>query len=115
MTHLCAPCIAARITWETVHAAELNAAVEAARADFGLPADSPGLATLDISGYLPAPLQPGAGPQAMPQVQQAVTTVNGTDVCAGHVGPALPGQPAARKQLLVANGALSQAMVAGLG
>jgi hypothetical protein len=85
----------------------------AALRDSGLPADSPGAAQLDVTGYLPPQLRPGTGPEGMPQIQQAVTTVQGTDVCPGHVPVPPSGRPAARKGLIVANGALSPAMVEG--
>lgn len=115
--HLCAPCVIARMTWNVAHEAgwvEAARQAEAQQAAFaaatGLAPGDPRLSQPDPAQFLPAHLQPGGGPAAMPSVEIAVTTVGGTEYCAMHV----PGRPGAQK-LLLANGPLSSAMLAGLG
>jgi hypothetical protein len=107
--HLCAHCLIARIGWEAAHRAELEAAFAAAGKAYGLGEGDPRAAQLDPGPHLPASLQPG-GPQGIPPLTAAITTVSGTDVCSEHV----PNRPGNQK-LLVVTGALSPSALAGLG
>lgn len=106
--HLCAQCLIARIGWEAVHGPDLKAAIAAAGKAYGLEEGDPRAAQLDPGPHLPANLRPG-GPQGIPPLTAAVTTVGGTDVCSEHI----PGRPGSQK-LLVATGALSPGALAGL-
>ncbi len=107
--HLCAPCVITRIGWEAVHGSELKAAIAAAGKAYGLDDGDPRAAQLDPGPHLPPALQPG-GPQGLPPLTAAITTVAGTDVCSEHI----PGRPGSQK-LLVVSGALSPSALAGLG
>jgi len=97
-----------RKNWEAVHRAELAAAGEAARKAAGLPAGDPRAARLDVAPFLPPALR-----DSVPVVPEAVTVVQGTAVC-DRCFPGQPGQPAARPQLLVAQGALSPTVMSQL-
>jgi hypothetical protein len=107
--HVCAQCLLARIAWEAAHKAELEAAFAAAGAAFGLEAGDPRAAQLDPAPHLPASLRPG-GPQGLPPLTAAITTVGGTEFCSGCV-PNRPG----KQKLLIAQGALTPSALAGLG
>jgi hypothetical protein len=107
--HLCAQCLIVRIGWEALHGRELKAAIAAAGAAFGLPEGDPRAGQLDPAPHLPPDLKPG-GPQGIPPLTAAVTTVGGTEVCSEHI----PGRPGSQK-LLIATGALSASALAGLG
>lgn len=103
--HMCAQCVITRLTWETAHMAELKAAIQAARQAAGIPEGAPLPPGFDPAPFAPEHLRPG-GAQGMPPVQPAITTVQGTEVCAAHI----PGQPGGR-QLLIAHGSLSSSLL----
>jgi len=107
--HLCAQCLTTRIAWEAAHQRDLEAAVTSARAAHGITEGAPLPPGFDPSPFLPEHLRPG-GPQGMPPLTGAVTTVGGTDTCSEHV----PGRAVGRT-LLIANGALSASAMAQLG
>lgn len=102
--HLCAQCVLARMTWGAANEKAVKAAIAAAAQAHGIPGDDPRAARLDPVPFLPAGLR-----DSMPPLQEAVTTFQGTEVCADHV----PGRPGG-KQLLIVNGPLSSAMLAGM-
>jgi hypothetical protein len=88
---MCAKCLAARITWEVTHKAEMDAAREAAMMTAGIedPKD-PRLGQLDATPYLPEHLRAGSGTaEQMPLILDAVTIAAGDEVCHMH----LPGLP----------------------
>jgi hypothetical protein len=117
-TRLCAPCLTARIAWNAAHEADIQAALTSAALAAGiieggeLPMGDPQAARLNIAPYLPARLRPGAGPDAMPPLEQSVTTAGGTEVCPGHL-PDAP-QRAGRRPLLIPGTGLSVATLARL-
>lgn len=104
--HLCAHCLSARLAWQVAHEKDIRAAFTAAAHAAGVPAETPGL---DPVPFLPPELRPG-NPQGAPDLQHAVTTIGGTEVCPAHM-PGVPGVTA-RKQLLIASGALSPSAMA---
>lgn len=104
--HVCAQCLIARLGWEAAHMTELKEAIATAREAHGLPEGAAFPPGFDPSPFLPAHLRPGTGTAGMPPVQPAITTVNGTEVCAGHI----PGQPGGR-QLLIAHGSLNSSLL----
>jgi hypothetical protein len=106
---MCATCILASIKWQTDNKAELDAAVANARTAAEIPDGAPLPPDFPLMQFLPAHLQPG-GESAPPNVQPKITSVGGTDVCVEHI----PGKPGGR-QLLIAQGSLNSAMLAGLG
>jgi hypothetical protein len=109
--HLCAQCLADRLSWESTHERQLKAAITEAIAAAGVEEGDPRTAQLDPAPFLPARLRPGAGSQGMPALTVAVTSVGGTELCSAH----LPGRPGSGK-LLVASAAISpSAMLAGMG
>lgn len=94
---LCATCLVARVQWEHANRpalekamAELRAAVEA------------GEQPTDMGAYLPDEVK-----ASMPQVNPSVTSINGTECCAGH----LPGMPGGRQPLLIAHSALTPGLM----
>lgn len=101
--HMCAHCVAGRLTWQAEHDQEVRAAVAAAAQAAGVTPETPGV---DPVPFLPAELRPG-GPRGVPDVHPAVTTLNGTEVCVGHMQALTPA--VARKPLLIATGSLSAA------
>lgn len=105
--HVCATCVAARIGWENLHRAEMEKAMEDAAHAAGVQPGTPQAAQLDLAAFLPPDLRPG-GQGGMPDVRQAITTHQGTDSCPMHI----PGVQAGRSPLLVANAAMSPAMLA---
>lgn len=102
---LCAQCLAARLPWEAAHMTEIKEAMAAAAKAAGLPEGS----AADPAPFLPPHLRPGAA-SGMPPVNHAVTTVNGTELCTAHI----PGAQG-KRPLLIAQGALTSSMLAGLG
>jgi len=106
--HLCAQCLVARIGWEALHGQALKAAIAAAGKEFGLADGDPRASQLDPAPHLPENLRPG-GPQGLPPLTAAVTTVGGTEVCSEHI----PNRPGSQK-LLIAQGALSPTTMAQL-
>ena len=109
--HLCAQCLADRLSWEAAHERDLKAAIEAAARAAGLDEGHPGRAQLDPAPFLPERLRPGAGSLGMPPLTVAVTSVGGTELCSAH----LPGRPGSGK-LLVASASISpSAMLSGMG
>jgi hypothetical protein len=84
----------------------MEAAMEAAAAAAGVQPGSPQAAQLDLAVFLPEHLRPG-GQSGMPDVRQAITTFQGTEACAMHI----PGVQAGRSALLVANAAMTPAML----
>lgn len=110
--HVCGPCLVARLTWENKHHATLKAAIAQAAEAAGIPEGDPRAMQIDPSPFIPEHLRPGAGPEGLPGVQPAITTIQGTDVCAQHV-PGAPGQAPGRT-LLIAQGHLSPAMLTQL-
>jgi hypothetical protein len=89
---LCATCLGQRIQWNTRHADAISRAQTLAMAQIGAtdPGD-PRLQQIDIIPLLPEPLRPGGGPDALPVMFDAVTTIQGTDLCPQH-HPAAAGQ-----------------------
>jgi len=112
----CGPCAARRMTWMARHGAEIaeaEALVAAAQAvQAALPPED--RAPLVALEYLPAHLRPGAdaeGGDPMPDLRQGEVLLGGTWHCMQDVPvPETPGAP--RKQFLIAQGALSSAMLA---
>lgn len=104
--HLCSACLIERIRWEGAHRAEMEAAMTAAAAA------SPEVPQPDLTPHLPEALRPGA-PRGMPGVGQSVTTFQGAEMCPVHVAQAAGVQPG-RSPLLVANAAMSPAMLGQL-
>jgi hypothetical protein len=102
--HLCAQCVIARMTWGAANQAEVKTAIGKAAQAHGIPDGDPAAAQLDPVPFLPEPVR-----RAMPPLQPAITTVQGTEVCGSHI----PGRPGGQ-QLLVASGALSSSMLAGM-
>jgi hypothetical protein len=104
--HWCAQCVIARLTWEAAHQADLQTAAAVALHAAGVAEGQPVPPGFDPTPFLPPNLQPG-GPQGMPPLNNSITTVNGTEVCAAHI----PGQPGGRA-LLIAHGSLSSGLLA---
>jgi hypothetical protein len=104
--HMCATCLIQRVSWENAHRTDMKAAMDAAAHAAGVEPGSPEAARIDFGPFLPEPLRPGAA-NAIPQVGQAITAVQGTEVCPMHI----PGVQAGRQPLLVAQGAISPAML----
>ncbi len=105
---LCATCLVQRIGWENAHRAEMEKAIAAALGAAGIQQDAPQAAQLNIAAFLPQHLQPGQQ-AGMPEVRQAATVFQGTEVCPMHI----PGvQSAGRTPLLVATAGMSPAMAA---
>jgi hypothetical protein len=103
---LCAPCLMARAQWDAAHRADIETMIAAVRE--AVQAGKP-LEVQDPSELLPENLRPGQ-PGGMPAVQPSVTTLNGTDLCPGH----MPGAQGARPSLFIANGPLNPAALAQL-
>jgi hypothetical protein len=115
---LCAKCLAARITWEVGHKADMDQALSAAAAAAGIiePGTSmdvsdPRAGQLDVAPFLPDSLRPGA-PGGMPQIMDAVTMAAGDEVCPMHL-PGTPQEPG-RRQILVAPAGMTASMAARL-
>jgi hypothetical protein len=72
--------------------------------------DDPRRSQVDIMAFLPPHLHPGS-PQGMPPVQDKVTAVGGTDLCAAHI-PGIPQPGGARKEFLIAHGSITPQMLA---
>lgn len=106
---LCAVCLPERLKWEAAHQAEISAAFQEAFEAAGVTADDPRAGSVDPTSHLPEHLRPGH--PGVPHPNPAVTTVQGTDVCAMHV----PGAPAGRPPLLIAAGPLSAQMLSRAG
>jgi hypothetical protein len=104
---MCATCIVNRIAWENLHRAEMEQAMEAAAHAAGVQPGSQQAAQLDLAAFLPPGLRPGER-GGLPGVSLAVTTWQGTECCPVHI----PGVQAGRSPLLIANAAMSPAMLA---
>ena len=102
--HLCAQCVLARMAWGASHDGDVRAAIGRAAQAAGISGDEAVTAQLDPAPFLPEEIR-----NSMPPLQEAVTTVNGTDVCADHV----PGRPGG-KTLLIAGGPLSPSALTAL-
>lgn len=102
---LCALCLTARVQWETAHRADVDRMITAVQQAMEAGQQPPA----DPAMLLPENLRPGQ-PGGMPPVQPSVTTLNGTELCPGH----LPGQPGARQPLLLAAGPLTTASLSQL-
>lgn len=103
--HLCGPCLRRRIVWEQSHQAAMTKAIADACEASGITPADPRAGQLDITAFLPPDLRPGQR-LGMPEVREAITTVDGTDVCAMDV----PGAQG-RAPLLVVSGAMSPALL----
>jgi hypothetical protein len=106
---MCATCIVGRIAWENAHKADMNQAMREAAVAAGIDPADPQAGQADFGPFLPEHLQPGQR-AGIPGVNQAVTTVQGTDVCHLHI----PGVQPGRAPLLVANAAMSPGMLGQL-
>ena len=107
--HMCATCIISRVAWENSHRAAMEAAMTAAAQAAGVEADSPQARRTDLTPFLPPHLRPGEN-AGIPNVAQAVTTHQGTDLCPVHLAQAAGIQPG-RSQLLVATATMNPAML----
>jgi hypothetical protein len=110
----CTGCIMNRLAWVAAHQRDADAAneafMQAVMAQSELPPDDPRRQVPpDFVMFLPEALRPGAHPQGMPPIQDGTVMMSGAVFCVEHV-PGAPGKP----QLLVAQGGLSPAMLAGL-
>ena len=74
--HVCATCLARRVSWEKANGRAVQDAFAAAQA----------ASAADFTQFLPERLR-AAG---VPNVKQAMTTCRGTDVCAEHVETGAP-------------------------
>lgn len=110
--HMCSACIIERIRWENAHRAEMDAAMTATAQAAGVEPGSPEAGRLDLAAFLPDGLRPGER-GGMPGVGQAVTTFQGAEMCPVHVAQAA-GVQAGRSPLLIANAAMSPAMLGQL-
>ena len=106
--HLCHLCLVERFGWESAHETEIRAAMKAAAEAAGFGPADPRAQQVDFGPFLPEPFRPGAGATAIPQMNEAVTTVQGSDVCQWHV----PGVQARRGKLLVVPGGVNLAAFA---
>jgi hypothetical protein len=95
--HVCATCLTLRVNWEHAHRADMETAMQTAAEAAGVQPGSPQAAQVDFGPFLPPHLRPGEK-NGIPPVSQAITTVQGTEVCPAHV----PGVQAGRAPLLVA-------------
>jgi len=95
--HVCATCLTLRVNWEHAHRADMETAMSAAAEAAGAEPGSPQAAQIDFGPFLPPHLRAGEK-NGIPPVHQAITTVQGTEVCPAHV----PGVQAGRAPLLVA-------------
>lgn len=80
--HVCATCLARRVSWEKANRTAVEEALAASQA---ASASHPGTPA-DFTQFLPERLR-AAG---IPDVKQAITTCRGTDVCAEHVEAGAP-------------------------
>jgi hypothetical protein len=106
--HLCHLCLVERFGWESAHETEIKAAMKSAAEAAGFGPEDPRAQQLDFGPFLPEQLRPGAGASAIPAMNTAVTTVQGSDVCQWHV----PGVQARRGKLLVVPGGVNLAAFA---
>lgn len=102
----CATCVVQRSQWEAAHKTDMDTALNAAAASAGISPEDPRAGRLDLAAFLPALLRPGQ-PGGMPPLASPVTAVQGTELCPAHI----PGVTAGRGGLLIAQGALSPAML----
>lgn len=109
LQHICSGCFAVRVAWEQAHEAELTAARTMAAQAAGTDPADPQAAGLDFTPYLPPELAPGAD-GGLPEVRQAITTVQGTDVCPLH-HPAMP-QGGSKRPFLIVGAPLTAGMLA---
>jgi len=110
--HFCATCIISRVMWENSHRADMEKALAAAAQAAGAEPGSPQAGQQDLTPFLPPALRPGER-NGIPAVGQAVTTSQGTDLCAAHLAQAAGIQPG-RSQLLVATATMNPAMLGQL-
>jgi hypothetical protein len=113
----CGTCFTTRVSWFTVHSAEIaraEAAYQAALSE--LAPDDPQRAMIQPLSFLPDALQPSPdpakpNPQAMPGLTEGVIVIGGTWYCAGHVPGVQQQQPG---KLLVAETMIPQGMLGQL-
>jgi hypothetical protein len=89
--HMCGTCLTARVGWEDTHRAGMEQAMTAAAVAAGVEPGSPEAGRIDFGPFLPEALRPG-GRNGIPDVLQAITTIQGTDLCPRHV-PGAAGRP----------------------
>lgn len=108
----CSACLVNRLGWEAAHKADMETAMAMAAKMAGLAESDPQAARLDVAPFLPERLRPGSGQaEQMPPVMDAVTMVQGTEFCAGHV----PGAPGAQgRSLIVPPPGMPMSMAAAL-
>lgn len=97
---VCATCLASRVSWEKANRTALSEAMAAAQKQAITAGQDPGQA--DFAPFLPERLR-----GSVPNVNTAITTCQGTDVCAEHVPGVQGGTPLLIAQGNVPPGALS--------